>query len=214
MSRSTENADEELTVRGCPKYRKPSLALKLGHSLKKLAEIKRGQCMRSGDDAGKNDAENYILLHETEWAEKVSSHALQTLAERKFNEPSLLPLTEDVVKLKGFLLKEMQTLITLLNGSQVSVSIWRDLAMATLCRVTVFNKRRGGETGQMLLSSYVNRRTNWKEAENLEVTSTLEPLEIKLMNRYIILYNFSFQKSKSFWRSQLIIKHFILYGFK
>ncbi|OWF47266.1 hypothetical protein KP79_PYT26191 [Mizuhopecten yessoensis] len=35
----------------------------------------------------------------------------------------------------------------------------------------------------MLLYAYKNRNTNWKEAENREITSTLQPIEIKLMER-------------------------------
>lgn len=35
----------ELTERGCQKYSLPSLALKLGHSLKRLAEVIRGRAI-------------------------------------------------------------------------------------------------------------------------------------------------------------------------
>lgn len=173
----------ELTEKGCQKYSLPSLALKLGHSLKRLAEVIRGRAIRDGDDERRKDVENFILLHDTEWADKISSHARQTIAERKYNEPDILPLTCDIVKLKDFLLHEIVRLSELLLKDINAVN-WRNLAMVVLCRITIFNKRRGGETSQMKLSAYVNRKTGeWKDAENLEIISTLSPIEKKLMDR-------------------------------
>ncbi|XP_021356135.1 uncharacterized protein LOC110452122 [Mizuhopecten yessoensis] len=175
------SGEEVYTQRGLPKYEKPSLALKLGHSLKKMAEMKRGCAIRNGDEVGRKEAENYIILHASEWNDKISSHASQTLSERRHNDPNLLPLTEDVVKLRRYLLDEQQRLIPLLRSAP-SASIWRTLALVALTRVTVFNKRRGGETGQILLESYKNR-TNWNKAGNAEIIGTLQPLEKKLLER-------------------------------
>ncbi|XP_033730885.1 uncharacterized protein LOC117320396 [Pecten maximus] len=178
---TSQSGEEAFTKRGLPKYEKPSLALKLGHSLKKMAEMKRGCAIRNGDEVGRKEAENYIILHATEWNDKISSHASRTLSERHHNDPNLLPLTEDVVKLRRYLLNEQQRLIPLLRSTP-SVNTWRNLALVALTRVTVFNKRRGGETGQILLETYKNR-TNWNEAGNAEVLGTLQPLEKKLLER-------------------------------
>lgn len=139
--------------------------------------------MDDGDDERRKDVENFILLHDTEWADKISSHARQTIAERKYNESDILPLTCDIVKLKDFLLHEIVRLSELLLKDINAVN-WRNLAVVVLCRITIFNKRRGGETSQMKLSAYVNRKTGeWKDAENLEIISTLSPIEKKLMDR-------------------------------
>lgn len=124
-------------------------------------------------------------MHDTEWADKISSHARQTIAERKYNESDILPLTCDIVKLKDFLLQEIVRLSELLLKDINAVN-WRNLAMAVLSRITIFNKRRGGETSQMKLSAYLKRKTvtgEWKDAENLEIISTLSPIEKKLMDR-------------------------------
>ncbi|XP_060083514.1 uncharacterized protein LOC132562769 [Ylistrum balloti] len=178
---TTPSGEEAFTQRGLPKYEKPSLALKLGHSLKRMAEMKRGCAIRCGDEVARKEAENYITLHTTEWNGKISSHASQTLSERRHNDPNLLPLTEDVIKLRRYLLDEQQRLIPQLRSAP-SVSVWRTLAQVALTRVTVFNKRRGGETGQILLETYQNR-INWNEAGNAEVLGTLQPLEKKLLER-------------------------------
>lgn len=129
-----------LTEKGCQKYSLPSLALKLGHSLKRLAEVIRGRAIRDGDDERRKDVENLILLHDIEWADNISSHARQTIAERTYNEPDILPLTCDIVKLKDFLLHEIVRLSELLLKDINAVN-WRNLAMVVLCRITIFNKR-------------------------------------------------------------------------
>ncbi|XP_069109914.1 uncharacterized protein [Argopecten irradians] len=59
-------------------------------------------------------------------------------------------------------------------------STWRYLAQLALCRVCVFNRRRGGEVGEMLLTSYQERNM---EQGSKELISCLEPIEKKLMER-------------------------------
>ena len=72
-------------MRECEKYELPSLALKLGHSLKKkLAQIKIGQTLRKIGEVGLKEATNYLKLHDNEYGERISSQALNTFAERKF----------------------------------------------------------------------------------------------------------------------------------
>lgn len=139
---------EKETKRGCPKYDETTLALKIGHFSGKMANIKIGTAIHSGDCFQRQQAEDYLILQKKEWDEKISSHARQTVAERKYNKPNILPLTQDVVNLRKFLLQEINWFIELLN-SHLDLKAWRKLALATLCRVTVFNKRRGDETGQI-----------------------------------------------------------------
>ena len=79
------NSEKGETMRECEKYELPSLALKLGHSLKKkLAQIKIGQTLRKIGEVGLKEATNYLKLHDNEYGERISSQALNTFAERKF----------------------------------------------------------------------------------------------------------------------------------
>ena len=48
------------------------------------------------------------LLKDT-WSQEVSTHALTTLGERKFNQPEILPVTEDLLKVRNYLLTEIKT---------------------------------------------------------------------------------------------------------
>lgn len=175
------NSEDGQTMRGCEKYELPSLALKLGHSLKKLAQIKVGQALRKRDDIGLKEATNYLKLHENEWGERISSQANNTLAERKFNQENVLPLTDDIVRVRDYILKETQLLMEQVQTFP-DMRSWRKLAYLVLCRVCIFNRRRGGEVGAILVESYANRCLDaGKNCQ--ELVASLKPIEKKLMER-------------------------------
>jgi hypothetical protein len=84
----------------------PSLALKIGHTLKKCATILEGACLERGNNTGASDASNFRNLVEINWSDEVSRSALRTIITNKMNKPKLIPLTEDIVKLSNCLKAE------------------------------------------------------------------------------------------------------------
>ena len=74
----------------------PSLALRLEHNMVKCAEIKRGLGIRKKDDSMKDDSDDYLKLHTSEWTNNISSIALATLKPNTFNTPVVLPVTSDL----------------------------------------------------------------------------------------------------------------------
>lgn len=65
-------------------YRIPTLALKLGTSLKKCAKIVKAQALLKGDiSKKKKDADDFYELCEIEWNDTVSATSLKTLKEKK-----------------------------------------------------------------------------------------------------------------------------------
>ena len=157
------------------RFEKPGLALRMGHSLIKVAEIKFGMCLRNDDDVGSNEAETFSKLHRREWTDLVSSAALASLKANKFNKGDVLPLTDDLIKLKNHLSSKMATLSQNIRDCP-SYQTWRELAQATMVRMLLLNKRRGAEASKMLLTSYQSR-PNWKETTNKEVLDSLSSLE-------------------------------------
>lgn len=99
-TRSLCGVADETNLNGAMMFAKPSLALKVGHLLRKVATMKRGQAIRQSDQKGKADVDDFLNLHEAEWGDKIGSLARQTLSQRKFNRKEILPLTNDLVKLK------------------------------------------------------------------------------------------------------------------
>lgn len=71
------------------RYKTPSLALKLGYALRKCAEIVLSEAYETNDQFLKGKAKGFIRMYEIEWKFAVSSHALRTLEEQKWQRPSV-----------------------------------------------------------------------------------------------------------------------------
>ena len=166
-----------------PSFKTPSSALKLGHALKKAAEVAVGLAARAEDAERGNRLEDYIRLHQREWGDRISHAALSTLDLRKMNVQDTLPLTEDLVTLSNSLRERIAEVTTSLVGAHSSheeTKLYNELVTLTSASVTVFNKRRGGESARLLLETYVNRR---RGATNKDIAATLSPLERKLAEK-------------------------------
>ncbi|CAI5686492.1 unnamed protein product [Oreochromis niloticus] len=142
-------------------YRAPSLALKLGHSLKKIADILECEAKMADfhDEEFLKNLKRSRDLYEKKWDVCVSSRALQTLKEGKWNTPQLLPFTEDVKTMHMYLdryRKEYQTRL----ASDPNKKNWSMLANLTLCEVILFNRRREGEVSKMPLTAFTLRDTS------------------------------------------------------
>lgn len=165
-------------------FRTPSLALKLGNTLRKCAAIIRGFALRRNQSEMKEDVNSYLQLHDSEWSIKISSVALSTLSERKFNNPEILPLTDDLLGLRKFQLQEIERL-TAEVGTEPTRPKWSELAEVTVTRLILFNKRRGGEAARLKLESYKNR-PSWGSVGIQEVVKSLKSSEQELSKRLVV----------------------------
>ena len=77
----------------------PSLALKLGHALKKCASLKQGLGLTARCKSDVKDAKEFGRLFDIYWGNSISSSALKCLGDSKFTKIVQLPLTEDLLKL-------------------------------------------------------------------------------------------------------------------
>lgn len=138
-------------------FRNPNLALKLGHSLLKLAKIKLGACIRSRNVTGKQEAEEYISLHNAEYTDIVATpaHASVKLMARKLDD---FPDAADLLKLKEYQ-ERMSASLCKSILQNASISEWRHLAEITMTRLIVYNARRGSEVADLRLKEY-HARTN------------------------------------------------------
>ena len=118
---------------------------------------------------------------------RVSYHSLNSLSTSKFNKVQLLPLADDLDKLRKFVLVKMSSGVQLLE-EQPQLQAWSDLAQATLARLVIFNKRRGGEASKTLLNSYLSR-PDWTKVNNPEVMSALSSFERELSRRQVKILN-------------------------
>ncbi|XP_051722771.1 uncharacterized protein LOC127497959 isoform X2 [Ctenopharyngodon idella] len=158
----------------------PSLALKLGHNLKKMADIAECEAMIAGEEKDVQNIKMFQQMYTTKWNEFVSSSALKTLNEAKWNSPELLPFTEDVKKMHMHLSNQTELYQEKLKREK-SQKNWSNLAQITLCDVIVFNRRRAGEVSKMRLNSYLLRNTSVLHSD---VADALSEVEQKLCQHF------------------------------
>lgn len=163
-------------------YTKPSLALKLGQTMKKVAMLVISKALVEGDTTKERQARDILTLISENWEVEVSSHALRTLYQNKRNNPKLLPLTEDVALLTKYLKERAAISAASLKKAQSTGEIqnsWKELAKVTLTQMILFNRKRQGEISKLKLNDYASLKKG--ESHVLDV-QTLSQFEQNLVN--------------------------------
>lgn len=173
------------------KYRTPSLALKLGHSLRKCSKLLLGLSIEHGKKDQHKKAEEFITLLQMNWGDDVSSNAIRSLHEAKKNSGRIIPLAEDVATLTKYLKSaSTEEYNILLNSEDEALRMsWIRLAKILLVVIITFNRRRAGGVSKMKLSEFDSVS---KTSVNDAVEGSLSKLEQKL--------------SRSFYRLEITAK--------
>lgn len=161
-------------------YGTASLALKLGHSLRKVADIVLCSAIVAERYDVAESTKYFITLHEKMWNESISAAALGTLHEAKWNKPQILPFTEDVKKLHSFLDGEQRKYMSVLQ-EEPNPKHYACLTKVTLTQVVLFNRKREGEVSRMELTSYTSRD---KTEMNPDILVGLTDLEKMLIEHF------------------------------
>ena len=164
-------------------YEKPSIAMKLGHVLKKCAKLCRTEAVMESDNSSAEAADKFFQLCEDEWTDEISSQAQKTLTDRHRNNIDLLPLSEDVSKLHSYLHSEISRCQKLLSeGALQNYEVtWRCLAEVVLVQIICFNRRRAGEVSRMTVNDFHNRTTADLSSD---IQQTLSPVEKSLCKMF------------------------------
>ena len=140
-------------------YKVPSLALKIGHTLKSCALILKAEALKTGDDSVVCRATKFLQLYEMKWGEDITVHAHRTLTEKKRNNPKRLPLAQDIFCLTTYLKESSEVQKQVLKqGKGDTFTAWKTLNELTLTEVMMFNRRRQGEISKMTIHDFNNRR--------------------------------------------------------
>ncbi|VDI02818.1 Hypothetical predicted protein [Mytilus galloprovincialis] len=120
-------------------FKMPSLALKIGHSMKKCAQDMYFESQVKGNNEEANVADNFFKMYKIVWMVEISSKALATLEKMKYNKTQLLPLVEDVVTLSNYLklISEKIKKSGICNQEQ-----YVELSKMCLAEIILFNRRR------------------------------------------------------------------------
>lgn len=180
----------------------PSVPLKIGYTLSKCAELLRGKGIKTKNPDMENAAESFMKLFVMEWSQRINVISHKTLNTNRFEKVQLLPVTEDLLKLREYL-KVGIRIYTEKLSVEVSMKNWRTLAEILGTRVTIFNRRRSSEVFQILISRY-NERNKWKDSQVADFKDSLTPLEQKLMNRYYLPFQSHFSHDFSLVKVRLL----------
>jgi hypothetical protein len=166
------------------KLKVPSLALKLGHAVRRCCILLVNKALREKNTAVESDAESFIRIFDSEWRFRVSTVALKTLTNEKRNKQDLIPLTEDLVKIKAYL----ESAITELSDrlcAEPNTKNYVNLVDCVVSRIILFNKRRGGEVARMTREHYEElRNPTAVRASGLDdISKTLSRTEQELCSR-------------------------------
>ncbi|XP_030270806.1 uncharacterized protein LOC115580511 isoform X2 [Sparus aurata] len=161
-------------------YKTPSLALKLGHSLAKVAGIVQCNAIIANRYDVAELAKQFATLYEKKWTESISAAALGTLKQAKWNKPQVLPFTQDVLLLHQFLATESAKCVKDLEENRNSIT-FGNLAKVTLTQVVLFNGKRQGEVSKMELRVFTSRN---RTELNPDIMIGLTELERKLARHF------------------------------
>ena len=110
-------------------FSKPSLPLKIGYSLEKCAMILKGIGIKTRKPYLIRNTEDFLELYKLEWTPQISSVCLKPMDANKFNKVMLLPLMEDIMKVRSSLKKRIPVLTKQVSDSP-TLEDWRALAEA------------------------------------------------------------------------------------
>ena len=150
--------------------------------MKKACVLGRGIALRKKDKILMEDLQYFIDLIEGEWSTRISSVAIDTLNEKTFNSHDILPVTEDLIKLKDFIVEGVRENYLKLRN-EVTPESFRSLEEFAISRILTFNKRRCNEACKVTIDQF-NDRHKWKSRLQ-EVTDSLQPLELELTRRLV-----------------------------
>ena len=158
-----------------------NLAKVIGHLLRHTAMIKSGQALRENDTVKLKEAADFRKLIDAEWNYRVDSVAAKQLSAKKTTQVQIIPLTEDLLRVRMYVLNSMKEYELKVKEDPLP-SDWSQLAKLAMTRLIMFNKRRQAEVKDLKVQQYMER-PNWKEYSKGELDAALSAVDRMLAER-------------------------------
>ena len=172
--------------KGPRKMKTPYNTLKLGFSLKTLADIASLKYLKEGLDSEVSNCEKFLMLYEKEYP-IYEENAKAVYGKRKAYIPEELPEEEDIKKVRRYCIQEALRLCESIKKEGFTQEKYRQLAKVTLVCLITFNARRGGEPSKLQLRDWEwVKDDRWKRRTDIEKLS--DPVEVTLANRLKLCY--------------------------
>lgn len=160
----------------------PSNAIKLGHDIKRIVNIKIGLAIMLKDHEAEADGERFLRLMNVFWGTRVTKLARNTLVERQFNKRQVLPDTNDIQKLNEY----MNTQLSNIDLEEISLENYNKVARLVAAKLLQYNRRRPGEIEAITLEDYGARVSGTSESRT-SMFGVLTTFERKLMEKQDVL---------------------------
>ena len=121
------------------KLKHPSIALKIGYDLGRLAGLKLCTCIKEQDKEGESSTKQFLKLLKLQWSAKVSKFAHLSVSEKHFDNHRELPHPKDIATIA-------ERLVGLAKELKLSeAGQYHEVVQVALPRLMVYNRRRSGE---------------------------------------------------------------------
>lgn len=111
--------------------------------------------------------------------------ALKMLDERKWQQPTMLPLTKDILKFKNYVMQVANQSADLLQENPNSKQDYKRLVEATLALTILYNRIRIGDGEYTKLQIYLNNFTSLNQQKFLASLSESEKELTKYYKRIV-----------------------------
>ena len=142
--RTVVNALNELTAKEDNSL-KAGLKLSLGFLLKKAVRFTKCELIIDGDDREVKERDKFLSVLDGSWGYLFNSAQIELESNRAtcLRRPRSLPLLSDVQTLRTYVMTRISTMVK--DVYMVwTASEFIDLRSLLVCRITLFNSRRGG----------------------------------------------------------------------
>ncbi|CAH0550878.1 unnamed protein product [Brassicogethes aeneus] len=131
---------------------------------------------------------NMILLLNTNWRYEISSQAGGDLNLKKMNKITIVPLADDLKKLKQHLIERAKASIEILKINPTNKEAFITLIETIYCRVILLNRKRPGELQRISVHAYSSNRSETINAyEELDpIISPTEKILLQSFKRVVI----------------------------
>jgi len=200
---AADNFDTVVQVARKMSIEKAVPALNVGRTVgllvKRVALIKRGIALREGNRQSVREARDFRILCSSDWNYRVNSAAMKRVNTVRRSKVQTIPITEDLVCLRTYILESSKKLLLKLRKSPPCPEDWTQMAKLTMSRLILFNKRRRAEVKDLKVKEYL-QRPDWKEDSNGEMAMALSPTDRLLAKRcvtvvlllYLVIYVVSY----------------------
>nr|XP_011312820.1 PREDICTED: uncharacterized protein LOC105272400 [Fopius arisanus] len=134
-------------------YEAPASAAQAGSLLKKLAALRKSNCIKLQLTDEKQNCEDFLHLLVDDYGASVSKTVEESQTLQKRRKDVKLPTIEDIKKLWEYLEVQRESAMEALK-SKVSYGNWLSVARPTLTLIQLFNRRRAGEVERITLEDF------------------------------------------------------------